>query len=764
MKGYLLALLGLGVFAAPAAAQDPAASPAPPPQEVAGDEAVKREEIVVVTASRVESTLINAPVTMSVIGPDVINTTAGQNYGDLLRNVPGMNVIQTSARDINIVSRQSVGTLQNSQLALLDGRSIYLDFFGMVLWDFVPSNFNDIKQIEVVRGPASAVWGANAFTGVVNIITKSPREAAGGSLTLSGGVFDRDAGNLAGEDMGKTFGASASWAAVPNDRWSYKLTAGYFNSDELARPTGQVPVRPNPFDASINTGGGTFSSFPNNGTSQPKFDLRVDQELSGGARLTYAGGVAGSEGIVHTGIGPFNIESGSYAGYGKVNFNKGALRVNAFVNTIDADAPNLQAVDISGQPIVLNFSTQTYDFEVGHSTVLGGHHVLSYGGNARRNNFDITIAPAAEDRNEFGAYLQDEIYYDKFRLTLGGRVDKFGNLEDPIFSPRVSAMYKPTPSHSIRASYNRAFRSPSVINNYLDLSIKGVDFPLRALCAAVPQLCLDPRIRDGVLGLGPRAIGSEVARQVNPAVPELKEESMTAYEVGYTGTFGGRTTVGIAYYINDQDDNINFATTPSVIAAAGLPALFTPANPPPGWRELGLPVQLLGVPQLRAAVFDRVPATYTYLNLGPTRNQGVELSLDHSFSGALTGFVNYSWQDKPEVLDPDEGEGRFPIEELSLPPEHRVNVGVNFSNERFLGSANVNWVDEAYYNDVLASLGFDGFTDAYTMLNASFGVKWNKGRVVTTIKGTNLLNEEIRQHVFGDILKMSLMGEVRFTF
>ena len=763
MKRYLLALVGLGVFAAPAVAQDPAASP--PPQEQAPEEdIVKRAEVVVVTASKVESTLINAPVTMSVISAETIQSSPAQNYGDLLRNVPGVNVIQTSARDINIVSRQSVGTLQNSQLALLDGRSIYLDFFGMVLWDFVPSNFSDIKQIEVVRGPASAVWGANAFTGVVNIITKSPREAAGGSVSLTGGIFDRDAGNLAGEGTGKTLGASVSWAAAPSDHWSYKLTAGYFNSDELARPTGTVPIASHPLDPSIRTGGGTFSAFQNNGTSQPKFDLRLDQEMTSGARITYAGGVAGTEGIVHTGIGPFNIESGSYSAYGKVNYSKGALRINAFANLVDADAPNLQSVDISGQPIVLTFSTQTYDFEVGHSTVVGGHHVLSYGGNARRNNFDITIAPNSQDRNEFGAYLQDEIFYDKFRVALGGRVDKFGNLDDPIFSPRVSLMYKPGPSHALRLSYNRAFRAPSVINNYLDLSIKGVDFPLRALCLAIPQLCLNPAILNGTLGLGPRAIGSEVARQINPAVPELKEESMTAYEIGYTGTFGGRTTVGLAFYINDQDDNINFTTTPSVIAANGLPAFFTPTHPPPGWTELGLPVALLGVPAFRAQVFDRVPATYTYLNLGPTRNKGVEVSLDHSFTNSLSGFANYSWQSDPEVLTPDSGKRAFPVEELSVPPHHRVNVGLNYNSDRFLGSANVNHVTEGYFNDVLASLGFDGFTDAYTIVNASFGVKWNKGRVVTTIKGNNILNQEIRQHVFGDILKMSLVGEVRFTF
>ena len=67
--------------------------------------------------------------------------------------------------------------------------------------------------------------------------------------------------------------------------------------------------------------------------------------------------------------------------------------------------------------------------------------------------------------------MQEEFFVDKFRLAAGGRVDKFGNLDNSVFSPRVSVMFKPTPDHSIRASYNRAFRSPSVINNYLDQNI-----------------------------------------------------------------------------------------------------------------------------------------------------------------------------------------------------------------------------------------------------------------------------------------------------
>src|SRR5205823_14847653 len=161
---------------------------------------------VVVTATKGETALVDVPATMSVLTSETIAASPAQNYGDLLRSVPGLNVIQTSARHINLTSRQATTTLSNSQLVLVDGRSIYLDFFGIVLWDFLPTNLADIRQIEVIRGPASAVWGANALTGVVNVITKAPREAPGTTVSLSAGGFSRNAGSTAGKGMGALFG------------------------------------------------------------------------------------------------------------------------------------------------------------------------------------------------------------------------------------------------------------------------------------------------------------------------------------------------------------------------------------------------------------------------------------------------------------------------------------------------------------------------------------------------------------------------------
>ena len=183
---------------------------------------------------------MNAPASVSIITSQTIVNSASTSYADLFRGVPGLNVTQTSARDINITARGASSTLSTSQLALVDGRSIYLDFFGFIAWDFLPVNPAEIKQIEVIRGPASAVWGANALNGVVNVITKSPRELQGDSVTLGFGGFNRDS-DTQSKSMGSLFYINGSHAQAVNDQWSYKVSAGFFTQDALLRPSGQIP-------------------------------------------------------------------------------------------------------------------------------------------------------------------------------------------------------------------------------------------------------------------------------------------------------------------------------------------------------------------------------------------------------------------------------------------------------------------------------------------------------------------------------------------
>ena len=385
----------------------------------------------------------------------------------------------------------------------------------------------------------------------------------------------------------------------------------------------------------------------------------------------------------------------------------------------------------------------------------------------RRNNFDITIAPMADDRVELGAYLQDEIFFDHFRLVLGGRVDKFGNLGKPVFSPRVSFMLKPGVDHSVTLSYNRAFRSPSMIDNFLDMTIvQPVDLSQLAVFRPFLPALLPPRLppaaAQGALQqleqqldattaqpfpLTVRAAGSDVPAGPAPRIG-IKEESLTAYELNYTGTFGQRTTAGAAVYLNRRDDPIIFNELPPTADP------YTAENPPPGWL---LPPQALTFMALVGAVLPRT--AFTYVNLGPTQQVGAELWVDRRISRSASAWFNYSWQDEPRILESD---NPFLPTELNLPPTHRVNVGVSLDGSRFLGNASVSAASTAFWSDVLTP-EFHGYSDGYTLVNGSFGLKWNGGAITTLVKVTNLLNRSIQQHIFGDILRRTVVGEVRFS-
>ena len=151
-------------------------------------------------------------------------------------------------------------------------------------------------------------------------------------------------------------------------------------------PTGTIPNQ-------YNT---PYPAFQNQGTTQPKFDLRVDYDHPDGRqKIVFGGGIAGTEGMIHTGIGPFDMDSGTTMAYAKVNYSRGALKLNFFTNILDGNATNLLAYDVNGQPIEFIFKNKTYDIEFGNVVTLGTRNVVSYGGNYRRNNFDLSLAPRA---------------------------------------------------------------------------------------------------------------------------------------------------------------------------------------------------------------------------------------------------------------------------------------------------------------------------------------------------------------------------------
>jgi outer membrane receptor protein involved in Fe transport len=708
---FLAVGLALALAVPAFAQQTPAQQPAPSQEPPDPDRPVSFQEVLVVTASRTDQQLVDAPASVTLISSETIQNSPGTNIGDLLRAVPGINVAQMSARDVNLTARGATSTLATSQLALVDGRSVYLDFFGMVMWDLVPNNANEIKQIEVIRGPASAVWGANAMSGVVNVITLSPRELAatgGSSVTIGAGYFDRDATGV-DNGTGALFYVNGTHAEAVNEKWSYKLSAGYFAQDALPRPTGTIPN-------SFNT---PYPPYDNSGTSQPKFDARVDYELANNGRLSFSGGVAGTEGIIHSGIGPFDVNSGSRLTYFSGRYQKGGRHIGVFTNILNGDAVNFLSREPSGALLPLAFDTTTFDIEASDLRTFGTRHVVSFGGNYRHNSFDISIAPDGDNRNEGGAYIQDEIFLSsQFRWVIGGRLDKFSSIGNVVFSPRTTFMYKPTPNQTFRASFNRAFRAPSFINNNLDVVLLN-QANLSAISPALSQFVFPFR-----------AVGNA----------DLDQETMTAYEIGYTGILGRRATVSAAVYFNSTDDAIFFTQVDR----------YTAANPPVTWPP-SIPTFVLNlIPP------PGLPSLFTYRNLGTVNDKGIELGVEGVVNRYVNAVVNYSYQADPDV------EG-FDPSETNFPANNRFNAGFNFNYGRYLGNFMVSYTGEAYWQDVLDQR-FAGVTEAFTLLNLGFGVKWMDDRLVTSLKVNNLANSEVQQHIFGDILKRQVVGEIRLTF
>ena len=175
-------------------------------------------------------------------------------------------------------------------------------------------------------------------------------------------------------------------------------------------------------------------------------------------------------------------------------------------------------------------------------------------------------------------------------------------------------------------------------------------------------------------------------------------------------------------------------------------------SPPIAWLSTMLPPAVISL----ATGGQGFPGLFTYLNFGHMTQKGLELGVDTPLTNDINVFVNYSYQAEPDPED-------FDISELNLPANNRFNAGFNFSRSRFFGNLSVSYSDDAFWQDVLDAR-YSGTTDAYTLVNGGVGVRWMDGRLTTSIKATNLGNDEVQQHVFGDVMKRQVIGELKVGF
>lgn len=127
------------------------------------EEALYLKEETVSIASRHEQPISEAPSNVYVITDEDIRLSGATDVPTILRRIPGLEVMQMSGADFNVSIRGNNQPMANKLLVLVDGRSIYVDLQGTVYWKALPVTLPEIKRIEVLKGPASALYGFNAF-------------------------------------------------------------------------------------------------------------------------------------------------------------------------------------------------------------------------------------------------------------------------------------------------------------------------------------------------------------------------------------------------------------------------------------------------------------------------------------------------------------------------------------------------------------------------------------------------------------------------
>jgi iron complex outermembrane receptor protein len=160
----------------------------------------------------------DVPADMVILTQDDIRRSGADTLPDILQFVTGIDIRRYSFGDAQIGIRGYDSPFNPRLLVLVDGREVYLNDFGYVAWNTIPVQLDEIRQIEVVKGPASALFGFNAASGVINIVTFDPLHDNANAATVRGGTQGYGAGDaVATIHAGSTAGLRVSlggWTAT----------------------------------------------------------------------------------------------------------------------------------------------------------------------------------------------------------------------------------------------------------------------------------------------------------------------------------------------------------------------------------------------------------------------------------------------------------------------------------------------------------------------------------------------------------------------
>ncbi len=381
---------------------------------------------VVLSPSRLSQPLADSPSSVTVIDRDMIRASGFTQVADLFRLVPGFSVAYGSSL-LPTVTYHGLGDGYARRFqVLVDGRFVYSPDFGQVSWRNLPLALDDIDRIEVIRGPAGASYGANAFMGVINILTRSGDY---GAPYVEAGVGDHGQDLLNARAGGRT-GAFA-----------WRLSAGSAGDDGLRRDT--------PDDV------------------RERFaDWKSELQLDARQALTLQAGIAHSR--QDTDFTPYHQHHG-YAGLAWKFAQRADSEFSAAYNLTEETFGDNPGIDL-GYRTTRHSAGAQWQGRV--SNALRAAVGAEYRRDSAQSDFYYSM-PDTITEDSWRVYGNGEWTLDpRWLVNFGGMAER-AHTGDRQFSPRLTLNYKPARTQAFRLEYNRAYRAPTFYellaqNFYLD--------------------------------------------------------------------------------------------------------------------------------------------------------------------------------------------------------------------------------------------------------------------------------------------------------
>ncbi len=420
------------------------------------------EVVTTVTRGAKPEKIMDAPASISVVSSEQIKNVPAATVADYLKTTPGLSVSTGGMMQSNIVSRGFNNAFSGAMLMLQDYRFAGVPSLRVNVPALFTGTNDDIDRIEVLNGPASALYGPNSANGVLHIITKSPFQSKGTMLSIDGG------GNA-------MLQAAFRNAGVFGDgKWGYKISGTYFSATDWKFTDPNEPATFPVIAGSARSGHPLLRDFADKKYSgEFRLDYKPNADFDNVITAGYSKILSGLD--ITTAFGAAQVKNWSYMSL-QDRFRYKGFFAQVFYNANNSG--NSSATDTTGTfymrtglPVV-DKSTVTVGqlqqaFQLGSaSMIVGGDYIAtaprSEGTIFGRNEGDTDI-------REYGAYLQGTFpLTPKLELISALRVDQSDRIAGTQFSPRVAFVYKADQNNNFRFTYSRAFNSPASFSYFLD--------------------------------------------------------------------------------------------------------------------------------------------------------------------------------------------------------------------------------------------------------------------------------------------------------